>query len=89
MVDKRNMGTRRPSKKLYHKKAGPFSITKVVVKRAFRVQLLEGSQAHPTFHVQLLEPYRVNREESRRKRPPTSEPIDGEVNYVVREVVES
>ena len=89
MVDKRNMGTRRPSKKLYHKKAGPFSITKVVVKRAFRVQFLKGSQAHPTFHVQLLEPFRVNREESRRKRPPTSEPIDGEVNHVVREVVES
>ena len=47
------------------------------------------SQAHPTFHVQLLEPYRVSREESRRKRPPTLEPIDGEINYVVREIVES
>ena len=89
MVDKRNMGTRRPSKKLDHKKAGPFPITKVVGKRAFRVQLPEGSQAHPTFHMQLLEPYRVSREESQRKRPPTPEPIDGEVNYVVREIVES
>ena len=67
MVDKRNMGTRRPSKKLDHKKAGSFPIPKVVVKRAFRMQLPEGSQAHPTFHVQLLEPYRVSREESRRK----------------------
>ena len=89
MVDKRNMGTQRPSKKLDHKKLGPFPITKVVGKRAFRVQLRERSQAHPTFHVQLLEPYQVSREESRRKRPPTTEPIDGEVNYVVREVVES
>ena len=89
MVDKRNMGTRRPSKKLDHKKAGPFPITKVVGKRAFRVQLPEGSQAHPTFHVQLLEPYRVSREESRRHRPPTPEPIDGEVNYIVCEIVES
>ena len=65
MVDKRNIGTQRPSKKLDHKKPGPFPITKVVGKRAFRVQLLEGSQAHPTFHVQLLEPYRVSGEESR------------------------
>ena len=89
MVDKRNMGTRRPSKKLDHKKAGPFPITKVVGNRAFRVQLPKGSQAHPTFHVQLLEPYRVSREESRRKRPPTPEPIGGEVNYVVREIIES
>ena len=89
MVDKRNMGTRRPSKKLDHKKAGPFPITKVVGKRAFCLQLLEGSQAHPTFHVQLLEPYRVSREESGRHRPPTPEPIDGEVNYFVREIVQS
>ena len=35
MIDKRNMGTRRPSKKLDHKKAGSFCITKVVGKRAF------------------------------------------------------
>ena len=89
MVDKRNMGTRRPSKKLDHKKAGTFPITKVVGNRAFRVQLPEGSQAHPSFDVQLLEPSRVSREESRRKRPLTPEPIDGEVNYVVREIVES
>ena len=89
MVDKRNMGTRRPSKKLDHKKAGPFPITKVVGKRACCVQLPEGGQAHPTFHVQLLEPYRVSRQESRRHRPPTPEPIEVEVNYIVREIVES
>ena len=57
MVDKRNMGTRRTSKKLVHKKAGTFPIIKVVGKRAFRVQLPEGNQAHPTFYVQLLESY--------------------------------
>ena len=39
--------------------------------------------------MQLLEPYQISREESRRKRPPTPEPIDREVNYVVREIVES
>ena len=35
MVDKGNMGTQRPSKKLDHKKAGPFPITKIVGKRAY------------------------------------------------------
>ena len=89
MIDKRNMGTRRPSKKLDHKQAGLFSITKVVGKCAFRVQLLEGSQAHPTFHLQLLEPYRVSREESHRKRPLTPEPIHEEVNYIVWKIVET
>ena len=53
------------------------------------MQSPEGSQAHPTFHVYVLEPYRVSREESRRKRAPSPEPKDGEVNYVVREIVES
>ena len=89
MVDKRNMGTRRPSKKQDHKKAGPFPITKIVGKCAYRVQLPEGSQAYPTFHVQLLEPYRVSREPSQRQRPPTPEPIEGEVNYTVRALVDS
>ena len=89
MVDKRNRGTRRPSQKLDHKKAGSFRITKVFGNRAFRVQLPEGSQQHPIFHVQLLEPYRVSREESQSERPPTPEPIDGEVNYVIPEIIES
>ena len=88
-VDKRNMGSRSPLKKLDHKKAGRFPITKVVGKRAFRVQLPECSQTHPTFHVQLLERYQVCREERRRRRPPTPKPIDGEINYVVWEIVES
>ena len=48
MVDKRNIGTRRPSKKLDHKKGGSVPITKVIGNPAFRVQLPEGSQAHPT-----------------------------------------
>ena len=53
------------------------------------MQFPESSQAHPTFHVQLLEPYWVNQEESQGKSPTTPEPIDREVNYVVREIVES
>ena len=89
IIDKKNMGTRRPSNKLDHSKGGLFPITKMVGKRSFHVQLPEVSQAHPTFHVQLLEPYRVSQEESRRTRPPTPKPIDGEVNYIVRDIVES
>ena len=53
MVHKRNMGTRRPSKKLDHKKAGTFPILKVVDKRALRVQLPKGRQARSMFPVQL------------------------------------
>ena len=63
-ADKRNTGTRGPSKKFDHKMIGPFRINKVVSKRAFCMQLPEGSQAHSTFHMQLLEPHQVSREDS-------------------------
>ena len=89
MIDKRNLSTRRPSKKLDHKKVGPFPIIKEVGKRAYRVQLPTGSQAHPTFHVQLLDRYRTSSEPSRQQRPPSPEPIDGEENWVVRAIVDS
>lgn len=82
------MGSRRPSKKLDDKKAGPFPISKVVGEHAFHVQLLESSQEHPTFHVQLLEAYQVSHEESRRQRPSTPETIDGAINYIVCELIE-
>ena len=64
-------------------------MTKVIGKRAFRIQLPDGSQAHPTFHVQLLQSYQVSCEESHRQRLPTSEPTNEEVNYIIQEIVES
>ena len=67
IVDKGNIDTQGPSKKLDYTNAGSFPITKVVGKCAFRVQLPEGSQAHPTFDLQHWEPYQVSREERRRK----------------------
>ena len=67
IVDKGNIDTQGPSKKLDYTNAGSFPITKVVGKCAFRMQLPEGSQAHPTFDLQHWEPYQVSREERRRK----------------------
>ena len=89
MVDKKNLSTWRLSKKLDHKRAGPFPIIKVVGKWAFRVQLPDGSQAHPTLQVQLLKPYRTSQEPTRQQRPPSPEPIDGEQNEEVRAIVDS
>ena len=56
MVDSRNMKSKRPSKKLDHKKIGPFKIIKLVGKRACRVQLPGQVKVHHTFHVSMLEP---------------------------------
>ena len=85
MVDKKNMPTRRPSKTLDHKKANPFQIIKVIGKRANRLQLPEGSRAHPTDHVQMLGRYRRSAEPTRQLELPEPEPIDGKENWIVRE----
>ena len=89
MVEKKNMPTRRRSKKLDHKKAGPFQMMKVIRKRAYKLQLPEGSRIHPTYHVQMLERYWRSVEPSRQLEPPEPEPLDGEENWIVREIVDS
>ena len=62
---------------------------KVVGKRAYRLQLPEGSRAHPTYNVQLLERYHWSAEPSWQLKPLEPEPIDGEENWVVWEIVDS
>ena len=89
MVDKKNIPNRRRSKKLDHKKVGPSQIIKVVGKRAYKLPLPEGSRAHPTYHVQMLERYWRSAEPTRQLKPPEPEPIDGEENWIVREIVDS
>ena len=89
MVDKKNMPTRRPSTKLYHKKAGPFQIMKIGGKRAYRLKLPEGNRTDPTYHVHMLESYRRSAYPTRQLEPPQPESINGEENWVVREIVDS
>ena len=52
------MKSKRPSKKLDHKKFSQFRIIKLVDKCACQVQLPGQVKIHPTFHVSMLEPYR-------------------------------
>jgi hypothetical protein len=61
MIDARNMKTKRPSKKLDHKKIGPVKILKKIGTRAFRVELPTTIEVHNVFHVSLLEPYRKSK----------------------------
>src|SRR5689334_10364679 len=45
-------------KKLDHKCLGPFSITEIVSKHAYRLALpLKYAKLHNVFHISLLEPY--------------------------------
>ena len=58
MIDARHMKTKRPSKKLDHKKIGPVKILKKIGPRAFQVELPPTIKVHNVFHVSMLEPYR-------------------------------
>jgi len=57
----RNIKTRCPSKKLYHKNHGPFQIEKIVSLLAVRLTLPRKWKIHNVFHVSLLEPYRTSK----------------------------
>src|SRR5215212_5750932 len=59
-LDRRNIKTIRPSKKLDQKLFGPFLVEKKVGTSglAFQLALPKGWRIHPTFHVLLLELYR-------------------------------
>lgn len=52
----RNIKTARPSKKLDHKRLGPFAIDKVINSHVQRLVLPPSMKIHPVFHVSLLDP---------------------------------
>jgi len=55
MLDGCNIKTRRPSRKLDHKKHGPFQIEKVVSPLAVRLTLARIWKIHNVFHVSLCD----------------------------------
>src|SRR6266404_2159993 len=89
MVNMKNMKTKRPSKKLDHKKLRPVEVIEAVGKRAFRVKLPPEARNHPVFHVSELEPYRQSNLEGRKQPPPPVVEIEGEENYVVDSIGKS
>jgi hypothetical protein len=89
MIDARNMKTKRPSKKLDHKKIGPVKIVKRIGTRAFRVDLPPTIQVHNVFHVSMLEPYRKSKVPGRHQSPPPPEEVEGEKNWEVELVANS
>jgi hypothetical protein len=89
---RRNIRTTRPSQKLDVKRMGPFKILDIVGdgKLAYKLELPERMrQIHPVFHVSLLEPYHENQWEGRVQPPPPPEEIEGELEYEVKEILDS
>ena len=65
MVNVKNMKTKRPSKKLDHKRLGPVEVLEAVGKRAFKVKLPLEAKNHPVFQVSELDLYRQSTIEGR------------------------
>lgn len=72
------MRSRRASKKLSDKYIGPFKNLKAVGPNAYTLKLpIKYDRLHNTFHVSLLEPWRMRQD----RAPPESTGIDGEKEW--------
>src|SRR5882757_3964357 len=59
-LDASNIQTGRPTKKLDHKRLGPFPISKVLANNIYKLKLQKTIKIHPVFSVVKLIPYHVN-----------------------------
>lgn len=87
----KNITTQRPTKKLDDKWYGPYPITQVISKNAYKVTLPKSwGRTHPVFNVSLLRLF-VPDTITGRVQPPPPEPIvvGGEEEYFVEKVLNS
>jgi hypothetical protein len=87
-LSSKNIRSFRPSKKLDHKRLGPFKIIEKIGKSAYRLDLPNTLKIHDVFHVSLLEPFYESGIEGR-SPPIVSEIVDGGVEFHVEEILDS
>jgi hypothetical protein len=85
-----NIKTKRPSKKLDHRRLGPFEIIAKVSTHAVRLQLPPSLKSiHPVFHIRLLEPYVADNIPNRRQPPPPPVEVDEDLEFEVSAILDS
>jgi len=89
MLNGKNIRTKRPSKKLAPKLYGPFKVLEQRGKLAYKIEISDRWDIHPTFHVSLLEPYRTSIRPAREQPPMEPEEIDGDLQWEVEKIVKS
>jgi hypothetical protein len=88
----RNIRTRRPSRKLDHRRAGPFQVLEDPHLRtpyAVRLELPPSMKIHPVRHVSELEPAATDAFPGQQIPPPPPIEVDGEQEWEVEEVLDS
>ena len=88
-LDRRNLKTTRSSKKLDHKKFGPFKIKRKINQVAYELVLPKSMKVHPVFHVSLLEPKSKLIVPALQEKPPTPEIIEDQEHYEVESILDS
>jgi len=89
MLNAKNIGTKRPSKKLSPKLYGPFKGLEKKGSRAYKLEISPRCKMHPVFHVSLLEPYRASNRQTREQPPRDPEEIEGDLEWEVERIVKS
>ena len=83
-----NLKTIRPAKKLDNHKGGPFTITEVISSHAYRLDIPKTMRTHDVFHINLLSPYKEDKDFERRQiKPPPIISEQGEEEYEIDHIV--
>jgi len=90
-LDASDIHTTRPSKKLSHRRLGPFPVEQRVGTNAYRLTLPPSmKRLHPVFNVVKLTSAPTDPIVGRRTRPPPPpELVDGEEEYIVERILDS
>jgi len=89
-LDRRNIKTIRPSRKLDDKKLGPFKVLRQINPVAFELNLPTTMKIHPVFHVSLLEPKTKDTiQQLSTPAPPPPTEISQNLEYEVESILDS
>ena len=88
-LDARNIKTRRPTKKLDHRRLGPYEVMEMMGPNAVRLRLPDTVQLHPVFHVSLLELASDDPFPGQVSPPQPPDIVDGEEEWEVERVLDS
>ena len=89
-LDATNISTDQQTKKLDHKRLGPFVVEEVLSNNAYKLKLPSSMKIHPVFHVIKLIPFQAD-EIPEQVSPPIPDPIivNDHVEYKVEEILDS
>ena len=88
-LSSKHITTKRPSRKLDHKRLGPFEVIKSVGSRAYELKLPPTMRIRPVFHVSLLEAAADEPLSGQHIEPPPPIQVDSEEAWEVEEILDS